>query len=234
MRTNRKNLITSKQPLVNMKPWTFHKALKSGKKQKPSASPATSQKRKGQITIPYVKGKSEKLRRAYQQYGVSVTLNPLQTLHQRLVAPKDPTALDEKTFVIYHIPCKDGSSVYTDETGRKLKLRLREHKSTASSANLPVLAHTKSGHNINWEGVKVLEKYNRSSTRKITKAIHKRKDPNPKINTSQRFEFPQSITPCWDQKIKILLLEILLEIMDLSSSQHLTTDEETSSLERAP
>ena len=99
------------------KPWTFHKALKSAKKQKPSASSATSQKRKGQITIPYVKGTSEKLRRAYQQYGVSVTFNPFQTLCPRLVAPKDPTGLDKKTGVIYHIPGKDCSSVYNGETG---------------------------------------------------------------------------------------------------------------------
>ena len=170
------------------KPWTFHKALKSIKKQKPSASSATAQKSKGQITIPYVKGTSEKLRRTYQQYGVSVTFKPLQTLRQRLVAPKDPTELEEKTGVIYHIPCKDCSSVYIGETGRKLKLRLREHKSTAPSANSPVSAHTKSGHNIDWEGVKVLEKDNRSDTRKIREEIYIKKDPNPKINTSKGFE----------------------------------------------
>ena len=122
--------------------------------QKPSASSATSQKRKGQITIPYVKGTSENLCTAYQQYGVSVTFKSLQTLRQRLVAPKDPTELDEKTGVIYHIPSEDCSSVYIGETGKKLKLRLREYKSTAMSAHSPVSAHTESGHNINWEGVK--------------------------------------------------------------------------------
>ena len=82
---------------------------------------------------------------------------------------------------------------------KQVKLRLREHKSTAPSANSPVSAHTKSGHNINWEGVKVLEKGNRSDTRKIREAIH----------------------------IKTLILEILLETLDLSSSQRLPTDEET-------
>ena len=38
--------------------------------------------------------------------------------------------------------------------------------------------------------------------------------------------FPQSTTLCWDQKQKHCL-EILLETLDLSSSQYLPTDEET-------
>ena len=87
------------------------------------------------------------------------------------------------------MPCKDCSSAYVAKKGKNLKLRLRENKSTALSANSPVSAHTKSGHNI-----KVLEKDNRIDTRKIREAIHTRKDSNAKINISQ-MNFHQSITP---------------------------------------
>ena len=82
----------------------------------------------------------ELVHRVFQQYGVFATFRPLSTLRKRLVAPKDPTEKEDQTGVVYHIPCSDCSSVYIGETGRKLKLRLKEHKSIAPSATSQVSA----------------------------------------------------------------------------------------------
>ena len=102
-------------------------------------------------------------------------------------AQKIQQSWTRRQVFIYHIPYKHCSSVYIGETGRNLKLRLREHKSTAHSANTCVSSHKiRAQHQ--WEGVKVLEKEKRSDTRKIREVIHIRKDPNPKINTSLGFE----------------------------------------------
>ena len=105
-----------------------------------------------------------------------------------MVAPKDPTEKEDQTGVVYHIPCSDCSSVYIGETGRKLKCRLKEHKSIAPSATSQVSAHAKSGHSIDWDAVKILEKDSRNDTRKIREAIHIRRDTDPKINTSRGYE----------------------------------------------
>jgi len=106
------------------------------------------------------------------------------------VAPKDRTEKEDQTGVVYHIPCTDCSSVYVGETGRKLKVRLKEHKSIAPSASSPVSAHTKSGHTIDWAGVKNLEKDSRTDTRRtcIREAIHIKREAHPKLNTSQGYQ----------------------------------------------
>ena len=85
---------------------------------------------------------------------------------------------------------------------------LRNIKSTAPSANSLVSAHTNSGHNINWEGVKVLEKDNRSDTWKIREAILIRKDPNAKINTSQGFKLSSIYNSLLRSENKSLLWNI--------------------------
>ena len=50
-----------------------------------------------------------------------------------LVHPKDKVKDEEKTKLIYHVPCKNCSSSYFGETGRKFGLRIKEHKKEVDS-----------------------------------------------------------------------------------------------------
>ena len=45
-----------------------------------------------------------------------------------MVHPKDKVNDEEKTELIYRVPCKNCSSSYVGETGRKFGLMIKEHK----------------------------------------------------------------------------------------------------------
>ena len=50
-----------------------------------------------------------------------------------MVHPKDKVRDEEKTELIYRVPCKNCSSSYVGETGRKFGLTVKEHKKEADS-----------------------------------------------------------------------------------------------------
>ena len=64
------------------------------------------------LTLPYIRGLSEAIRRILTSLGVKVVFRPLRTLHQMLVRPKDPVPIEERKGVVYSIPCLECSSVY--------------------------------------------------------------------------------------------------------------------------
>ena len=50
-----------------------------------------------------------------------------------MVHSKDKVKDEEKTELIYRVPCKNCSSSYVGETGRKFGLRIKEHKKEVDS-----------------------------------------------------------------------------------------------------
>ena len=96
------------------------------------------EKNKGQITIPYIKGTSEKVARAYHQKGYSVTYRPHITLRKLLVHPKEKINQEDMCGVVYDVHCHNCSKHYVGETGRKLKLRLAEHRNEVKKKDTKV------------------------------------------------------------------------------------------------
>ena len=80
------------------------------------------------LTLPYISGLSEAIRRILNPLEVKVVFCPLRNLRQMLVYPKDPATAEEHKGVIYSIPCQDCTNVYIGQTGRCLKQRLSEHR----------------------------------------------------------------------------------------------------------
>ena len=79
-------------------------------------------------SIPYIQGTSEKVRRILNEAGVKVAMRPVRTIGQILPSPKDPHNPEEKSCVVYQVPCSDCNFVYIGQTKRDLKSRLAEHK----------------------------------------------------------------------------------------------------------
>jgi len=50
-----------------------------------------------------------------------------------VVHPKDKVRDEEKNELIYCVPCKNWSSPYVGETGRKFGLKIKEHKKEVDS-----------------------------------------------------------------------------------------------------
>ena len=83
--------------------------------------------------MPYVKGLSEAFARVSKCHGIATANCPHQTLQNFVVHPKDKVKHEEKTESIYHVHCKNCSSSYVGETGRKFSLRIKEHKKEVDS-----------------------------------------------------------------------------------------------------
>ena len=109
--------------------WSFKRAYTKKQPQvaadKDSTKSSTSNKTF--VVAPYVQGVSEKVRRVFSSYGVSICFKPYQTLRQILVAPKDGTKVEDQTGVVYHIPCGGCNKVYVGETKRSVGERIEEH-----------------------------------------------------------------------------------------------------------
>ncbi|KAI8479390.1 hypothetical protein Bbelb_428810 [Branchiostoma belcheri] len=101
--------------------WTFNKALKpSDQSKKTQKCKPLTNKNKANITIPYVQGVSEKLRRIFQNFNIATNFKPHSTLRQRLVHPKDRPHKGTKANVIYRLKCEEPNT-YIGETSRPLK-----------------------------------------------------------------------------------------------------------------
>ena len=59
------------------------------------------------VTLPYIRGLSETIKRILEKLDVRVRFSPNQTLRQLLVKPKDPVPLHQRNGVVYRIPCGD-------------------------------------------------------------------------------------------------------------------------------
>ena len=110
---------------------------------------------------------------------------PYYTLRSILVHPKDRTPTEKKTGVVYDITCNDCGEHYIGETARTLEKRLGEHQKQTTSA---IWEHqSQANHEIDWEGVKILDKESVDVKRKIKEAIHIRR---PTLNRDRGYDLP--------------------------------------------
>ena len=142
---------------------------------------------KGSATIPYLAGVSESLRRILRSYGIITHMKPQNTLRSLLVAPKDKTNKLDKAGAIYGLSCLDCSSTYVGETARALRTRLSEHERPTS----PVGEHaSKEQHQIDWEGVRILDREDNWYRRGVREAIHIRRTGSDLNRDRGRHDLP--------------------------------------------
>ena len=80
------------------------------------------------LTLPYIGGLSEAVRRVLRPLDIKVAFHPLRTLRHQLVCPKDPAPRDQRAGVVYQIPSSDWPKMYIGQSGRTLKHQFSEHK----------------------------------------------------------------------------------------------------------
>ena len=85
--------------------------------QKPpeDADDEESQEKPSLVTIPYVSGASERIRKACEKFGLKVVFKSGPTLRSLLTRVKDPLPMEKLAGVVYQIPCQCGK-VYVGET----------------------------------------------------------------------------------------------------------------------
>ena len=121
------------------------------------------------VTLPYIHGLSEALRRILTQLDIKVVFHPLITLRHMLVHPKDPVPLDQQKGVVYSIPYNECPKVYIGQTGRTLRHRLAEHRQALKNVDVAASAlaeHTlDTGHPLDLTKAEVLDHHLHTMTR---------------------------------------------------------------------
>jgi len=108
------------------------------------------------VGLPYVSGLSQHLSRVFRAQDIHTYHKPYNMLRSILVHPKDRTPTEKKTGVVNDITCNDCGEHYVGETARTLEKRLGEHQKQTTSA---IWEHqSQANHEIDWEGVKILDK----------------------------------------------------------------------------
>ena len=121
--------ITGALKLCGYPKWTIATTRKQMETNKSITKTAQKkEKNKGHVTIPYIKGLSERLRRLFKQHQIGTSFKPINKISQLIIHPKDPIPAKEKCGVVYEVGCKNCSKTYIGETGRKLGIRISEHK----------------------------------------------------------------------------------------------------------
>jgi len=151
---------------------------------------------KGMVVVPYVKGLSEAFAKILKSHGIATANRTHRTLRNFVVHPKDKVRNEEKTELIYRVPCNNCSSSYFGETGRKFGLMIKEHKkevdsftagtqTQASKARESSVTHksditdhaVEENHVIDSDKAKVVDREAQRQTRWIKKALWIRKTP---------------------------------------------------------
>lgn len=147
-------------------------------------------KRKMPQPLPYVKGLTERLTKAFRKAEARVYYKPFNTLRSQLVHPKDKTPKEKKCGVVYEISCGDCNKKYIGETARPLNTRVKEHTSIKRASLTAVGEHCKStGHSIPWDNISVIARENNNTRRKIREALEI-EISKPHLNRDQGYELP--------------------------------------------
>ena len=89
-----------------------------------------SERTKGLVVLPYVRGMSERIARTLNKHNIQSAMKPATTLRSLLVHPKDKIHRMDNVGVVYEIPCNNCEKKCIGETGRRLSTctRNKEHK----------------------------------------------------------------------------------------------------------
>jgi len=156
------------------------------------------------IVLPYVKKVSETVARIMRKHNVSVAMRPIRTLRRLLVHPKDKQDKEQTIDCVYKIPCGNCDKTYVGETGRKLGVRIKEHRTEveAKSAKAFTRSQLKSNlaernksaltdhavqknHVIDWSEATVLDRESDRGTRWVKESVYIRKEGQAAMNRDE-------------------------------------------------
>ena len=154
-------------------------ALRCSLPQLASTSTSLQEALEATVCIPYIKGTAEHIRRILAEHNIRTRFKSHNTLRQCLSHPKDRISLDNKSGVVYSIPCKDCTFTYVGETGIHLSTKFKQQKEALKRGELEksaVATHAWNLHHcVDWEGVSIIDQDSNTISRKIRESLHIRR-----------------------------------------------------------
>ena len=113
------------------------------------------------VILPYIRHLLESIRRILNPLGIRTCFRPYQTLRRTLVHLKDHIPLQQRSGVVYRIPCRTCTKVYIGQTGHTLEHRVKEHRRALVSGQSSLSAVAEHAmeemHDIDWMGATVVD-----------------------------------------------------------------------------
>ena len=127
------------------------------------------------ISLPYVKGTSEQLKRIFNDHNINCTFYTTTTLRTLLSHAKDHVPSEQRNNIVYKYDCKDYEAVYFGESKRTIAQRNKEHTRAVRAADTrryETADHCwKYNHDFDWENKKIMVYETNTTTRKIKETI---------------------------------------------------------------
>ena len=159
--------------------------------------------RRSRVTLPYVAGISEKIRRVLAEHNITSHFKPYNTIRNILVHPKDKLPKEKKPNVIYGIKCGEPkcNETYIGETSQPLAKRMYQHRRPSSSGyDSAVFTHLHTtGHQFANEDVIILDSEENWFERGVKEAIYERRE-RPALNRNGGLRF--NLSHAWDKTIE--------------------------------
>ena len=134
------------------------------------------------LSLPYIPGTSESLRRILASHKIKCAFYSKNTLRKHLSKPKDAVPQEQRNNIVYKIPCKDCDATYIGESKRSFKVRSSEHMRAVRNMDIEkneIADHCwKFNHEMDWNDKKVIDTEPYVWSRKIKETIHSINDTN--------------------------------------------------------
>ena len=128
-------------------------------KSKTDKSASTQLTFSGFTTLPYIKGVSVKIKQILLETSVQVAFKPFLTISRFLPSLKDKTNHNEKSNLVYEVPCQNCAFVYIRQIKRDLKSRIKEHQQAIKfpwpEKSALCQQSVENDHLINWSEVEI-------------------------------------------------------------------------------
>ncbi|XP_071576680.1 uncharacterized protein [Temnothorax nylanderi] len=157
------------------------------------------------ITVPYVKGVSEDIRRIFDTVHLDTIYTIPKKLEGIIKSGKDKLDKDNETELVYKMDCSDCDAIYIGQTKRHLITRVKEHQKDIKkhdSNHSVVSKHRVScGHNFKWAETDIIHKEKNTKKREIADKMFLIKKHSNTINLKKDTE---NLNPIYDKVISSL------------------------------
>ena len=153
------------------------------------------------LFIPFEKGISQKLAKVCRKYNMKLIHTKAKQLKSMFKPNYGQQSNSVEERVVYEVKCKDCDRIYIGETGRKLNIRLEEHKKGGEGDQRKVSGLSQhmqqSKHNINFNDAKIIYKEN-FKKRKLREGITIKKCKGLLLNKKEEIK---PISEIWESII---------------------------------
>ena len=172
--------LTSVFKNIGYKEWSIKKAIRRAQDRALSEHPPGDKKEyQGKVYLPFIQGITDKIANFLRKNNINTQFTTCGTIRQMMRSVKD-NINRQNLKVVYNIDCSCGKS-YIGETGRSLKIRLKEHttdiKNERSRKSALAEHSSKTKHHICLEEAKIIAREENYHKRKIKEAIEIMKFP---------------------------------------------------------